>query len=112
MARLNGDDELLREILGLFLEYTPERRAAIRTALAKQDLASVRRTAHALKGSVGYLQAATVEGAIQQVEQLAMSAANERLTEAMANLERLLDALTAEAESMLRIASIPARWAS
>jgi len=112
LARLNGDDELLREILGLFLEYTPERRAALRTAIATQDFASVRRTTHALKGSVGYLQAATVTDALQQVDQLAISADAERLTASLANLEQLLDALTAEAISLLNGENIPARSAA
>lgn len=106
LAHLNGDDELLREILGLFLEFTPERREALRTGIDKQDFASIRRTAHSLKGSVGYLHAVSVTDAIQQVDRLAISAAAEPLTESLAILEQLLDALSEEAAILLKVDSM------
>jgi HPt (histidine-containing phosphotransfer) domain-containing protein len=97
LARVFGDESLLREILGLFLEHTPLRCAAIRTAFEKQDFAEIYRTAHALKGSVGYLEAKLVLSAVQRLEQLANTADTQELPAAWTMCERLLAALLEEA---------------
>jgi CheY-like chemotaxis protein/HPt (histidine-containing phosphotransfer) domain-containing protein len=52
LERVDGDRELLREVIGLFLEDYPETMAEIDTALSEGDAARLNRAAHALKGSV------------------------------------------------------------
>lgn len=102
LARVDGDEGLLREIISIFLEYAPQRREAIRTAIENGDFASLGRIAHAFKGSVGYLDAAPVAEVLQQLEQLAVSADAERLPEALAVFERLLHNLISEATAFVR----------
>lgn len=53
MERVDGDEELLREIAQLFLENHTEQMDQIRDAIAQGDSKSLEHAAHTLKGSVG-----------------------------------------------------------
>ena len=94
LARMDGDEDLLREILAIFLEYAPRRLEEIRAAIKNGDFVSLRRTIHALKGSAGYLEAKTLLEAIYQLDQLAVSADSQRLPEALVEFEQHLEELT------------------
>jgi CheY-like chemotaxis protein/HPt (histidine-containing phosphotransfer) domain-containing protein len=52
LASVDGDNELLQEVIDLFLEEIPKNLAEIHDAIAEGDAARLQRTAHALKGSV------------------------------------------------------------
>ncbi|MBX3414331.1 MAG: response regulator [Pirellulales bacterium] len=54
LACVNGDAELLREIVGLFLDDAPRLIGELREAIDGADASSVRRVAHTIKNSVGY----------------------------------------------------------
>jgi signal transduction histidine kinase/CheY-like chemotaxis protein len=70
MDRLDGDGDLLGEVIALFLEDCPKRLAAIKTAVEQRDPEAVRATAHALKGSAGTIAAAAVFEAAQALERI------------------------------------------
>ena len=53
LERMDGDVELLKELVGLFLDECPQRMAEIREALTRRDATKLRQAAHTLKGSVG-----------------------------------------------------------
>jgi two-component system, sensor histidine kinase and response regulator len=54
LLELFGEDEdLLRELVGLFLEDSPPLLNDLRAGVAGHDAAMVERAAHTLKGSVG-----------------------------------------------------------
>ena len=53
LASVEGDGELLREVVGLFLEEYPKTMTEIRAAIEEGDPHRLNRAAHALKGSVG-----------------------------------------------------------
>jgi HPt (histidine-containing phosphotransfer) domain-containing protein len=53
----DGDDDLLGELIDLFLADAPARIDAIRAAVARQDWAALTAPAHSLKGSCGSLGA-------------------------------------------------------
>ena len=53
LASVDGDMELLREVVGLFLEEYPKTLAEIRDAIDEGDPHRLNRAAHSLKGSVG-----------------------------------------------------------
>src|SRR5436853_4170551 len=59
LALLDGDRELLGELVGLFLEQCPGQLASVRDAVERQDAHGLRLTAHQLKGSVGAFGANT-----------------------------------------------------
>ena len=52
-----GDDDLLGELIDLFLEDSPGRIAGIRDAIAREDWPALGSWAHGLKGSCGSLGA-------------------------------------------------------
>src|ERR1700687_5662568 len=52
LERMEGDVELLEEIVQLFLEDSPRLIAAMRDSLASADAAGLRMAAHAMKGSL------------------------------------------------------------
>ncbi len=58
LSRVGGDVELLREVVGLFLDDYPQSLDLIRDAVARGDQAGLERHAHSLKGSVSTFGAA------------------------------------------------------
>ncbi len=57
MAHVGGDQQLLRELVDLFLEDLPERLAAVRKAVRRRDALALSSAAHALKGAVSHFAA-------------------------------------------------------
>jgi HPt (histidine-containing phosphotransfer) domain-containing protein len=55
LERFGGDEKLLREVVGIFLEECPKQITSLRGAIANGDAADIERTAHGLKGELGYL---------------------------------------------------------
>lgn len=53
--RLDDDDELIAEVIAIFLEDYPARLAELQQALDAGDWSQVRATAHALKGAASNL---------------------------------------------------------
>ena len=52
LERLGGDEELLREVAGLFLDEYPMLLHEIRQAASVRDADTLQRAAHSMKGSV------------------------------------------------------------
>ena len=71
LARLGGDEALLNEILELMRDGIPQRLADMQTALDDRNGTALYRAAHSLKGSLGYLDAATAAAAVERMESIA-----------------------------------------
>jgi CheY-like chemotaxis protein/HPt (histidine-containing phosphotransfer) domain-containing protein len=67
---VDGDAQLLAEIVELFLEDCPRQLSAIRDALTRDDIKAVADAAHRLKGSVGILAALAALQAAGRLEPL------------------------------------------
>ena len=67
-AQVEGEPDLIVELIDLYAEDTPRRLAAIRSAWAAGDLAALRRAAHGLKGSSASLGARQVEMICEKLE--------------------------------------------
>jgi signal transduction histidine kinase/CheY-like chemotaxis protein len=65
---MDGDQALVREVVKIFLEDCPLQMAAIKAAVDARNAAQIRATAHALKGSAGYLRATLVFEAARALE--------------------------------------------
>jgi len=52
LERLGGDEELLREVAGLFLDEYPMLLRDIQSAAMSRDAEALQRAAHSMKGSV------------------------------------------------------------
>ncbi len=55
--RLSGDDDLMTDVIGVFLDDLPVRLAAIEDAVTRRDATALRSVAHTLKGAAGNLSA-------------------------------------------------------
>ena len=68
LALMEGDQELLQELIEVFLEDAPQRIAAVRSALAARDAELLYKAVHTLKGSAGNFGAPEVVGHALQLE--------------------------------------------
>ena len=69
-AQVEGEPDLVVELIDLYAEDTPRRLAAIRSAWAARDSAALRRAAHGLKGSSASLGARQVALLCEKLERL------------------------------------------
>jgi CheY-like chemotaxis protein len=70
MTRLGGDEQLLTDVVRLFLIDCPERLSAIKSAVDGRDADGIRTTAHALKGAAGSLAADRLCDAARTLERI------------------------------------------
>jgi len=70
LDRLGGDECLLQEILGIFIEQAPKHLSTLKSALLQKDAAVVETTAHSMKGELGYLGLSEVSQKARELEEL------------------------------------------
>ena len=70
LDRVEGDLELLQEIVGIFFEETPALLGQIKAAIANRDARALERAAHTLKGSVGTCGARAAAAAALRLEMM------------------------------------------
>src|SRR5262249_27128153 len=71
--RLCNDNELVADVIAMFLADSPERMAEIRAAVAARDQQALRVIAHALKGAAANPSAKPVPGAAAPLAQLTLA---------------------------------------
>jgi HPt (histidine-containing phosphotransfer) domain-containing protein len=71
LALMDGDRELLVELIDVFLEDAPQRIQSVRRTLVDHDAEALYRAAHALKGSAGNFGAPDVVSRANRIEALA-----------------------------------------
>lgn len=71
LEQMGGDEELMVELVEVFLEDLPERLQEIEAALAAGDAETLSRAAHTLKGSVGNFAAHAAYETAFELETLA-----------------------------------------
>ena len=86
LERLGGDNELLTDVLGVFLEECPRMMQEIEDALNAADAMLVRRSAHSIKGALLNISAGP---AAEEAKQLEMLGDEDRLTDGAPVLQRL-----------------------
>jgi HPt (histidine-containing phosphotransfer) domain-containing protein len=70
MERVDGDYELLKELISIFIEELPQQLRDIEGAINNQDSDKLRKSAHRLKGAVGNLAAEEAYEIAAQMELL------------------------------------------
>ena len=93
LERVEGDQELLTEMIHLFQEDAPNLVTAMRDALERGDMTVLERSAHSLKGAVGNLSAKATAAAAQQLEKDAKNKDSKSAKESLANVERAINLL-------------------
>ena len=67
---LGGDEKLLHEVMGIFLDGIPGHMAGLRQAIAQADAKAVEEIAHTLRGELGYLALAENSRQARELEDL------------------------------------------
>jgi two-component system sensor histidine kinase/response regulator len=93
LERVEGDRELLAEMVHLFQEDAPRLLAAMRDALARGDMTLLERSAHSLKGAAGNLSAKSASAAAQRLENDAKNKQAASAKESLAEVERAIGQL-------------------
>jgi two-component system sensor histidine kinase/response regulator len=93
LSRIEGDEELLRELCRIFLESSPKLLRQLRQAVAAGDADAVMRAAHSLKGESSYLNATGTTNAARQLEAMGRNKDLARAGDALAVLERQVTGL-------------------
>ncbi len=106
LARLDGDEELARELIELFLEDYPETLATLAAAIETGNAAQLRLAAHSLRGTVANFSAHTAQESAHRLEQMGRSGVlagapdvYAALVEALAQLRSALVGLSARLAS-------------
>jgi CheY-like chemotaxis protein len=94
LESLDGNRQLLGELIDIFREECPKLRGEIESALAAGDLALLRRAAHTLKGALSHLAAGTALHLAQQMEDLARGQNLPAASRVWPQLQVALDQLT------------------
>jgi len=105
LERLEGDRDLLDELLALFAEECQSSIKGIREAFDSRDARVLERLAHTVKGSAANLGANDLSKAASAVEKKARAEEMDNVAEEVAALERQVERLMPELESLVRKAT-------
>jgi CheY-like chemotaxis protein len=93
LERVEGDQELLAEMIQLFLADAPQLLDAMRNALLQGDMVLLERSAHSMKGAAGNMSAEVTVGAALHLEQSAKKGDAESSKTNLAALEGAIERL-------------------
>jgi two-component system sensor histidine kinase/response regulator len=93
LERVEGDQELLTEMVHLFQEDAPNLLAAMRDALQRADMPLLERSAHSLKGAASNLSAGAAAAAAMQLELNAKNRDAESARGSLVEVERAVKQL-------------------
>lgn len=96
LDRLGGDEELLQELIEIFVNESPKLLQKLREAIAASDAEAVMRGAHSIKGEVSCLGAGAAAKTAQQLEDMGHNKELSQAAETFISLERNLAELTQE----------------
>ncbi len=94
LERMGGDDELLDDVLSIFIEEIPGMMSEIRTAVSGEDAPALERSAHFMKGALLNISADSPAELVSRLEQLGSAGTLDGVTELLARLESEIDQLT------------------
>jgi two-component system, sensor histidine kinase and response regulator len=102
LKHVEGDRDLLDEIVGIFAEQCPKTMYEIQNAIRAADLPVLERAAHSLKGSASNLCATGVTQCAAELEESARSGNSSRSREQFQALESEVEKLLRELEAFSR----------
>jgi len=102
METVLGNEDLFREIAGMFIETCPDYIAKIKEGITGSDGAILEREAHSLKGAVGNFGAKEAHEAAYRLEKLGKEGNMATAKEGLSNLERSLNELVSEMKIVLQ----------
>ncbi|HET6144067.1 MAG TPA: response regulator [Candidatus Acidoferrales bacterium] len=93
LERVEGDQELLAEMIQIFKEESPALMTAMHAALQSGDWIVLQRSAHSLKGAVSNLSSKSVASAALKLEQDAQNKDEQSAKLSLADVERVMQLL-------------------
>jgi HPt (histidine-containing phosphotransfer) domain-containing protein len=96
LRRLEGNSELLTELIQLFLGEAPQLMEAMRKALQQGDMQGLARSAHSMRGAAGNFLAHEITSAASQLEDDAKKGDVESAKAGLASLEAVVERLLPE----------------
>ena len=93
LARVGGEVEIARELVGLFINECPRMLEAVRQSVAAGDAQEIRRSAHLLKGSVANFTETGAAAAALALEMIGREGRLQDAPRALGHLEQELEAL-------------------
>ena len=102
METVLGDEDLFREIAGMFIESCSDYIAKIKEGITGNDAGILEREAHSLKGAVGNFGAKEAYEAAYRLEKLGKEGEMATAEEELSNLERALNELVSEMKIVLQ----------
>ncbi len=93
LDRVSGEEQLLDEVVQLFLSDAPSRIAEVRSSLEQGDPKRLQIAAHSLKGSAGYVGAERTAAQARKLEDLGRSGDLSQALEEFRLLEREIEKL-------------------
>ncbi|MCH8868984.1 MAG: Hpt domain-containing protein [Chloroflexi bacterium] len=100
LARMDNDENLLREIIGIFLKHSESYLDNLRHSIMEGDSDEVYRTAHTLKGAVGNFPANAAFEAALRLEMMGRAGDMANAKQAYLELEGLINRLKPALENI------------
>ena len=102
LQRLGNDDDLLRDIIQIYLEDAPGMIQKIRAAIEENNADSLQRAAHSLKGLASTLSAHEVVDVAYRLEHIAATRNLAEAAKTAAEAEQRVDELSRAVKDYLR----------
>jgi two-component system sensor histidine kinase/response regulator len=99
--QVGDDEEILREVMQLFVDDVPKRVAELRAAVERRDAALLERSAHTLKGSCVVFGAGPARDAANRVESMGKRRELDGAADAVASLVQESERLAADLKAFL-----------
>ena len=96
LSVVDGDEDLLRGICGLFLKGYPVQISEIREAITRADGKALARGAHTLKGSGGFFLTESAQNALADLEAMGQEGDLNSAPQRIADLEQEMELLKPE----------------
>jgi two-component system, sensor histidine kinase and response regulator len=104
LERLGGDEQLLHDVIGIFLEDIPKHMTSLRQAVAQGDAEALAKTAHSLKGELGYVGILELSQKAHELEEMGRKRDLKYAAGAFAVFETEISAVAASMRNGSRLA--------